>query len=120
VLTFTHKITFLCYSYIMPRLFYKTENSPIRAVTKRLSARRGIEFRTVTESFTVKNAIHEDGCLLGCSAISLVEVYQRFRGPSCLHHQGDSSHFYQTTRRYNPEDSHLRTHRLENLKSYVT
>jgi hypothetical protein len=28
--------------------------------------------------------------------------------------------FYQTTRRYNPEDSHLRTHRRENLKSYVT
>jgi hypothetical protein len=26
--------------------------------------------------------------------------------------------FYQTTRRYNPEDSHLRTHRHENLKSY--
>jgi hypothetical protein len=26
--------------------------------------------------------------------------------------------FYQTTRRYNPEDSDLRTHRLENLKSY--
>jgi hypothetical protein len=25
---------------------------------------------------------------------------------------------YQTTRRYNPEDSHLRTHRSENLKSY--
>jgi hypothetical protein len=30
---------------------------------------------------------------------SLVEVYQRFRGPCCLHHQGD---------RYNPEDSNLR------------
>jgi hypothetical protein len=44
---------------------------------------------------------------------SLVEVYQRFRGPSCLHHQGD-----ETTRRYNPEDSNLRTHRRENLKSY--
>jgi hypothetical protein len=28
--------------------------------------------------------------------------------------------FYQTIRRYNPEDSHLRTHRLENLKSYFT
>jgi hypothetical protein len=27
-------------------------------------------------------------------------------------------YFYQTTRRYNPEDSHLRTHRRENLKSY--
>jgi hypothetical protein len=26
--------------------------------------------------------------------------------------------FYQTTRRYNPEDSHLLTHRRENLKSY--
>jgi hypothetical protein len=25
--------------------------------------------------------------------------------------------FYQTTSRYNPEDSHLRTHRRENLKS---
>jgi hypothetical protein len=25
--------------------------------------------------------------------------------------------FYQTTRRYNTEDSHLRTHRRENLKS---
>jgi hypothetical protein len=41
---------------------------------------------------------------------SLVEVYQRFRGPCCLHHQ--------TTRCYNPEDRHLRTHRRENLKSY--
>jgi hypothetical protein len=27
-------------------------------------------------------------------------------------------HFYQTTRRYNPEDSRLRTHHRENLKSY--
>jgi hypothetical protein len=26
---------------------------------------------------------------------------------------------YQTTRRYNPEDSYLRTYRLENLKSYL-
>jgi hypothetical protein len=27
--------------------------------------------------------------------------------------------FYLTARRYNPEDSHLRTHRRENLKSYL-
>jgi hypothetical protein len=27
--------------------------------------------------------------------------------------------FYQTTRRYNPEDSHLRTNRRQNLKSYL-
>jgi hypothetical protein len=26
--------------------------------------------------------------------------------------------FYQTTWRYNPEDSHLRTHHRDNLKSY--
>jgi hypothetical protein len=51
---------------------------------------------------------------------SVVEVYQRFRGNCCLHHQGETSvNFYQTTRRYNPEDSHLRTHRRENLKSYL-
>jgi hypothetical protein len=52
-------------------------------------------------------------------------VDRRFRGPCCLHHQGDEPartsetlvNFYQTTRRYNPEDSHLRTHRRDNLKS---
>jgi hypothetical protein len=27
--------------------------------------------------------------------------------------------FYQTTWRYNPEDSHLRINRRENLKSYI-
>jgi hypothetical protein len=48
---------------------------------------------------------------------SLVEVYQRFRGPCCLHHQGALMmqaaktsetlvNFYQTSRCYNPEDSH--------------
>jgi hypothetical protein len=57
---------------------------------------------------------------------SLVEIYQRFRGPCCLHHQGDDYssetlvNFYQTTRRYNPEDSHLRTNRRENIKSYMS
>jgi hypothetical protein len=29
-----------------------------------------------------------------------------------------SGNFYQTTRRYNPEDSHLHNRRRENLKSY--
>jgi hypothetical protein len=33
---------------------------------------------------------------------SLVEIYQRFRGPCCRHHQDNSW-------RYNPEDSHLYT-----------
>jgi hypothetical protein len=30
-----------------------------------------------------------------------------------------SVNFYQNTRRYNSEDSHLRTHRRENFKSYL-
>jgi hypothetical protein len=42
---------------------------------------------------------------------SLVEINGCFRGAYCLHHQGDASemseNFYQTTRRNNPEDSHL-------------
>jgi hypothetical protein len=59
---------------------------------------------------------------------SVVEVYQRFRGPCCLHHQlmmeaAKTSetlvNFYQTTRHCNLEDSHLHTHRHENLKSYL-
>jgi hypothetical protein len=67
---------------------------------------------------------------------SLVDVYKRFRGSCCLHHQGDGLlialmmeaartsetlvNIYQTTRRYNPEDSHLLTHRRENLKSHLS
>jgi hypothetical protein len=38
---------------------------------------------------------------------SLVEVYQRFRGPCRLHHQGDECSSPWWWRRYNPEDSHL-------------
>jgi hypothetical protein len=60
---------------------------------------------------------------------SLVELYRRFKGACCLHHQialimeaartsETSVNFYQTTRRYNPENSHLHTRRRENLKSY--
>jgi hypothetical protein len=59
---------------------------------------------------------------------SLVEDYRRFRGVCCLllialmmeavSTSEMSVNFYQTIRRYNPEDSHLRTHRRENLKSY--
>jgi hypothetical protein len=59
---------------------------------------------------------------------SVVEVYRRFGGACCLHNQGfialvmeaasvseTSVNFYQTTRRNNPEDSHLHTRRRENL-----
>jgi hypothetical protein len=42
---------------------------------------------------------------------TLVQIYQRLRRPYCLHHQCDRPetpvNSYQSTRRYNPEDSHL-------------
>jgi hypothetical protein len=64
---------------------------------------------------------------------SLVEFNQSFRGAYCLHHQDDTLialmmgalstyetlvNFYQTTQRNISEDSHLRTHHRENLKSH--
>jgi hypothetical protein len=57
----------------------------------------------------VKKIMKEDGCLLGCSALMM----------EAARTSGTLVNFYQTTRRYNPEDSHLRTHRRENLKSYL-
>jgi hypothetical protein len=53
----------------------------------------------------------------------LVEVYRRFSLLIALMTEAESTsetsvNFYQTTRRYNPEDSHLHTRRRENLKSY--
>jgi hypothetical protein len=65
------------------------------------------------------------------SPCSLVEIDQRFRGSYCLHHQDDetlmieivstfemSVNSYQIARRNIPEDSHIYTRRLENLKSH--
>jgi hypothetical protein len=68
------------------------------------------------------------------SLCSLVEVYQRFRGAYCLHHQGALIiislileaastceilvNFYQTTQQNIPEDSHLHTYRREKLESH--
>jgi hypothetical protein len=55
---------------------------------------------------------------------SLIWVCQRFGSLYCLHHQGDECSsetlvkLYQTTPRYNPEDSHLLTRHRENLRFY--
>jgi hypothetical protein len=62
---------------------------------------------------------------------SLVETGRRFGGAYCLHHRGDeavimgavsisgtSINLYQTARRNIPEDSHLHTRHLENMKSH--
>jgi hypothetical protein len=62
----------------------------------------------------------------------MVNVYRRFRGACCLHHQGatiialmkaintfeTSANFYRTTRRNKPEDSHFHTRSRENLKPH--
>jgi hypothetical protein len=55
---------------------------------------------------------NEDGCLLGCSAVQSgrsLPTFQRSLLPPSS---------WMTTRRYNPEDSHLSTHHRENLRSY--
>jgi hypothetical protein len=51
--------------------------------------------------------LHEDGCLLGCSTL-MMEALQASEA---------LVNSYQSTRRYNPEDSHLHSHRREDLKS---
>jgi hypothetical protein len=63
-------------------------------------------------------------------AYNILEVDRRFRSKYYLHHHGDETkmveavstsetlaNFYETTRRYIPEDSHFRTRRRENLIS---
>jgi hypothetical protein len=66
---------------------------------------------TTFKRFTQIQEIPEEKTMLKMAVFwvvapsSLVEVYRRFRSACYLHHQGSS--LYQTTRRYNPEDSHL-------------
>jgi hypothetical protein len=52
---------------------------------------------------------HLDGSLLGCSAVTIALMMEAARTFETL------VNFYQTTQRYNPEDSHLLPHRRENL-----
>jgi hypothetical protein len=66
-----------------------------------------------TEKSLSREGNDADGCLLGFSAVeALTLMMEAARTSETL------VNFYQTTRRYNPEDSHLHTHRRENLKSY--
>jgi hypothetical protein len=55
-----------------------------------------------------KPSLQVDGCLL-----FIALMMEAARTSETL------VNFYQTTRRYNPKDSHLRTHSRENLKSYI-
>jgi hypothetical protein len=56
---------------------------------------------------------YEDGCLLGCSAILITLMMEAARSSEML------VNFYQTTRHYNPEDSHLCLW-IDNYKPYLS
>jgi hypothetical protein len=49
-----------------------------------------------------------------CSLVELIALMMKASSTS-----ETLVNFYQTTQLNNPEDSHLRTHRRENLKSYT-
>jgi hypothetical protein len=49
-----------------------------------------------------------------CSLVEIALMMEAARTSATL------VNFYQTTRCFNPEDSHLHTHRRENLKSYYS
>jgi hypothetical protein len=78
-----------------------------------------------------KEELGEDGRPLGCSAVYTAVSLPTFRGsilpPSlslialmmgAVKSCETLVNLYQSTRRYNPEDGHLCSHRRENLKSY--
>jgi hypothetical protein len=63
-----------------------------------------------------------DGCLLDCSVLAAFIIRAMVLVVLMMEAAGTSEtlvNFCQTTRHYNPEDSHLRTHCHENLQSYL-
>jgi hypothetical protein len=79
-----------------------------------------------TSTTFVANKLNTNSAIVWIVApCSVIEVYRRFRGSYYLHHRPDdggtsiseiSENVYQTTRRNNPEDSHVHNLRRENLK----
>jgi hypothetical protein len=70
-----------------------------------LALKFNIELHVLRVGFEVLTAVRTKMAVFWVVApCSLVEVYQLFRGPCCLHYQGDDDKFLPD---YNPEDSHL-------------
>jgi hypothetical protein len=59
----------------------------------------------------------KDGCLLGCSAVQSGVACAIALMMEAAWTSEMLINVYQTIQHYNPEDSHLCTHRRENLKS---
>jgi hypothetical protein len=72
------------------------------------------EFSSSTLVSFDQNVWFEDGCLLGCS-LNFYQTTRHFNPEDSHLRTGRSLNFYQTTRRYNPEDSHLRAGRSLNF-----
>jgi hypothetical protein len=114
------------HDFTMPVCHIKVENTTVSMEAH--SPDKASVSRVTQKVDTLSKAIRKVAVFWLVAPLGLVEVYRRFRGTSCLHHQGalmmeaestseTSANFFQTTRRYNPEDSHLHTRRGENLKS---
>jgi hypothetical protein len=77
--------------------------------------------QTGEHKINIRNS--EDGCLLGCSSVTDVSEVPTVSIIRAMMKAARTSatlvNFYQTTRRYNPEDSHILTRRRESLKSYI-
>jgi hypothetical protein len=74
-----------------------------------------LEIETSGGRAIVNTIINEDGCLLGCSAVQSGRSSPTFQVEAASTSES-LVNFYQTTRRYKPEESHLRTHRWDYLK----
>jgi hypothetical protein len=63
--------------------------------------------------------LYEDGCLLLCYAVLAASIIRTIGLMMEAAKTSEMSvNVYQTIRRNNPEDSHLRPHRRENLKPH--
>jgi hypothetical protein len=84
-------------------------------------------YKWTPKSFVANERYNEDGCLLICSTVYsgrslLTSRFTIIRALITLVMEAVSTSktlvdLYQTVQHYNPEDSHLHTHRREDLKS---
>jgi hypothetical protein len=78
----------------------KVQSSLTILVSIRTRTESRMEAQIILVGFEVLTAVSTKMAVFGVVApCSLVEVYQRFRGPCCLHHQGDEWRHGATTQK---------------------